>query len=87
MYEWDEAKRAGNLAKHGVDFAGMDEFDWSGAIVIPDTLHAYGETRFRAAGLIGQRLHMVVFTPRNGRLRIVSLRKANRRERERWASY
>ena len=27
-YEWDEAKRRGNLAKHGIDFATAAEFDW-----------------------------------------------------------
>jgi hypothetical protein len=30
-YEWDEAKRAANLAKHGVDFGDIARFDWSAA--------------------------------------------------------
>lgn len=84
MYEWDDAKRAGALAKHGVDFAAMAGFDWAGAVIIPDGRKDYGEARFRAAGLLNGRLHMVVFTRRTGRLRIISLRKANKREQDQW---
>jgi uncharacterized DUF497 family protein len=40
----------------------------------------YGEPRYQALGLIGDRLHMLVFTPRADRLHIISLRKANQRE-------
>ena len=40
----------------------------------------YGEPRFRAYGVIDSRLYCPVFTPRDGDTRIISLRKANRRE-------
>ena len=33
MYEWDEGKRQANLAKHGVDFADMDAFEWDTAVI------------------------------------------------------
>ncbi|HEY6873078.1 MAG TPA: BrnT family toxin [Geobacteraceae bacterium] len=79
-YEWDEAKRKTNQEKHGVDFAEVEGFDWETAFVIPDTRADYGELRYRAMGFVGKRLYALVFTPRSGTVRLVSLRKANPRE-------
>jgi uncharacterized DUF497 family protein len=79
-FEWDEAKRARNRRKHGADFDAAADFDWSGALVVEDQRRAYGERRFRALGLIGDRLHHIVFTVRGDAVRIISLRKANTRE-------
>lgn len=84
IYEWNEAKRAANLAKHGVDFAAMEDFDWQTARIEPDTRKDYGEPRFIATGYIADRLHIVVFTPRAGRTRLIGVRKANPRERKRY---
>ena len=84
MIEWDEAKRAAALALRGVDFASMTRFDWASAVIVPDDRTDYGEPRLRVTGLIDGRLHMAVVTPRGERLRIISLRKANARERKRW---
>ncbi|MWD26185.1 BrnT family toxin [Aquicoccus sp. SCR17] len=84
MYEWDEAKRRGNLAKHGVDFSAAEAFIWQSAFVITDDRRDYGEPRLRVLGLIGARVHLLVLTPRGDRLRIISLRKANRRETRKW---
>jgi len=79
-YDWDEAKRAANLAKHGVDFALAEDFAWNGALIVPDTRRDYGEPRFLAIGPIGAGLHVLVFTPRGETVRIIGLRKANDRE-------
>ncbi len=84
MPDWDEDKRTANLAKHGVDFADAERFDWSSAKTEHDLRHDYGEDRFESVGLIGERLHVLVFTPRATGRRIISLRKANPREIERW---
>ena len=86
MYDWDEAKRRANLAKHGVDFADMAMFDWPGAVVLEDDRRNYKERRLSATGHILGRLHVCIFTPRGGRLRIISLRKANRRDKREWES-
>ena len=51
--EWDEAKRAANLAKHGIDFLLAEQFDFEGAKIGPDARRDYGEPRFIALGLIG----------------------------------
>ncbi len=54
------------------------------AAIMPDDREAYGELRFRAYGLIGGRLHMLVFTMRGNHLRAISLRKANKKEARRY---
>lgn len=45
MFEWDEAKRAANLAKHGVDFAAVHRLDWSSSLTARDGRTDYGEDR------------------------------------------
>ena len=83
-YEWDEAKRRGNIAKHGIDFAESARFQWGTAIIEMDDRHS--EPRFRAFGYIGSRLHTVVYTERGGNTRIISIRKANPKEMQRYAA-
>jgi uncharacterized DUF497 family protein len=78
--EWDEAKRAANLAKHGVDFAAVAAFEWSTAALRFDVRRDYGEVRFRMLGMVAERVHAVIFTVRGPRLRIISFRKASARE-------
>jgi uncharacterized protein len=84
MFEWDEGKRQANLAKHGVDFAEAEGFDWDTAKQCPDERLDYGEARTKATGLIGNRVHVLVYAPRGMTKRIISLRKANRREIRDW---
>jgi uncharacterized protein len=86
MWDWDEAKRQTNLRKHGIDFAALAQFDWTTAQIEPDNRRDYGEDRFIAVGSIKDRLHKLIFTRRNGRVRVISFRKANRREQRKWAS-
>ena len=83
-YEWDEAKRHGNIAKHGIDFSAIERFQWSAALIEPDDRHS--EPRFRAFGYIELRLHTVVYTERMGNTRIISIRKSNAKEMERYAA-
>lgn len=86
MWTWDEGKRQANLAKHGVDFARVAEFDWASATVEPDERQDYGELRLKALGRIGGRLYVMAFTRRQGETRVISLRKANKREQRYWES-
>ena len=81
-YEWDENKRRANLEKHGIDFSAVYDFDWNTASQDQE-LHN-DELRAVAYGYIGERLHVVVFTERGNRTRIISLRKANPREVRRY---
>jgi uncharacterized DUF497 family protein len=84
MWDWDEPKRQANLAKHGVDFATVVNFDWSDATTEPDLRYDYGEDRFKSTGSIGERLYVLIYTLRGGRRRLISLRKANAREIDKW---
>jgi len=77
---WDERKRASNLKKHGVDFAIVQNFNFETALVLRDDRKNYGEVRYRAFGMINGRLHALAFTRREGRVRVISLRKSNARE-------
>ena len=80
-YEWDEDKRAANLARHGVDFAEVHRFAWATALEVRDDRRPYGEERWIALGRLDGRLHVLVFTDRQDVIRVISLRKANARER------
>ena len=83
MYEWDEAKRKSNLAKHYIDFNVIEDFDWDSAVI--EWNFRNFELRFTAIGYIGSRLHFVVYTWRGDNKRIISLRFASNEERDRYA--
>ena len=86
MWDWDEDKRQTNRAKHGVDFAEIELFDWPNAVTREDTRGDYGERRFISTARLHGRLHVCVWTLREGKARIIGLRKANPRERARHAA-
>ncbi|MXY42798.1 MAG: BrnT family toxin [Dehalococcoidia bacterium] len=83
QYEWDETKRQSNLGKHRIDFTAIHSFEWDTARI--ELSYRGGENRYTAIGYIGDRLHYVVYTKREDNRRIISLRKANRREERRYA--
>ena len=78
--EFDAAKNAANIRIRGLSFDRVVDFDWDSALVIEDRRRNYGEPRFRAMGYLDARLHVLVLVPRGAAVRIVSLRRANRRE-------
>lgn len=79
---YDSDKNDTNVIKHGVSFEQVYEFDWDSAVIYEDSRKDYGEERRIALGFIGKRLHVLVYTPRRDTVRIISLRKANKRERK-----
>lgn len=81
---FDPGKDASNRAKHGLSLAHAGELDLMTASVLPDDRLDYGEPRWRAYGMMDGRLHMLVFTFRDGTLRAISLRRANARECKRY---
>jgi len=82
MYEWDENKSTQCLKARGFDFSIVAGFDFDTAITIEDTRKEYGEGRYMSLGFIDDRLFSLVWTPREGVIRVISLRKANSRERQ-----
>lgn len=81
---FDPAKDAGNFLKHGIHLAEAAGLEWDAALVKPDSRHDYGEARKIGYAPIGSRLYCVVFVERANELRIISLRKANSREVDRY---
>ena len=80
----DPAKDKRNISERGLSFDLVGQLDWSTALVWEDKRKDYGESRYCVLGFIESRLHSVVFTPRNGKVRVISLRKANTREVKRY---
>lgn len=83
-FSFDAAKSERNLVERGLPFSLASEFDWSGALIEKDQRRDYGEDRYRAMGMIGDRLFHLVFAPRGTKVHIISLRKANAREVKRY---
>ena len=81
-YEWDENKRIANVAKHHVDFTDAEHFDWASAIETIDDRFNYKEERWIALGLIKNLLHVLTYTVRDENIRLINLRRANKRERK-----
>ena len=82
IYEWDEDKRHKNLEKHGLDFIiGYKIYESSEKITIPAKYEK--EVRWIDIAPLGQELLVftMIYTYRKERVRIISFRKANRKER------
>ena len=81
MFEWDPAKNATNRRKHGISFEeAIEIFDGP---VLSRADDIYGETRERSYGLIEDAVVVcVVHTERGAARRIISARKATKKERE-----
>ena len=82
--EFDPAKDAANLPKHGVSLALARELDWEAALVWVDERFEYGELRIIALAPKTGILYYVAFVNRGEVRRIISLRRANRREVKRY---
>ena len=80
--EWDETKRQWTLQVRGLDFADVHDFEFDKSITTLDRRKDYGESRFISTGYLHSRLCVLCWTVRNGGLRIISLRKANDREKK-----
>ena len=83
-FEWDDHKEAINREKHGIGFGAIEDAEWDVAMTWPDRRKDYGEERFIGYVPIHGRLHVAVFTERIPIWRLISLRKANARERNQY---
>ena len=80
--EWDEASGSGTLIERNLDFADVAWFEPETVRTVIDSRRDYGEVRYNSTGYLEGRLCTFCWTPRNGKVRVISLRKANARERE-----
>lgn len=80
-FEWDEAKNRTNQIKHKVGFELVEAFIWERAIIEPDLRRDYGEERYIARGPATDGLgYHVVFTVRGPRVRIITMRRFNKKD-------
>lgn len=79
-FEFDEAKSAANLAKHGIDFRAAQSLWTDRAVERP--LAYPQETRLLRIGMLDGKLWSAVFTMRNGRIRLISVRRSRKQEVE-----
>ena len=81
-FEWHEAKRRANLAKHGIDFVRAARIFEGRTVEWDDLRRHYGERRKIALGQVDHTVLFVVYTSREGKRRLISARKANPNERK-----
>ena len=80
--EFDPAKDEINIKKHGLSLTRAVDLEI--LAFIEDDRNDYSETRYRARGLIDGKAHCLAFTDRNGILRAISLRRAHKKEMDRY---
>lgn len=79
--EFDATKRDKTLEERGLDFARAGEVFAGRHFTGQDTRQDYAEDRFITVGLLDARLVVLVWTPRGEARRVISMRKANDREK------
>ena len=85
--EFDQDKRNKTLVERGLDFADAAMVFEGVHFTGQDTRMDYEEDRFITVGLLSERLVVLVWTPRGEARRIISMRKANDREKALFANY
>jgi uncharacterized DUF497 family protein len=78
--QFDTKKSKTNFAKHGFLLSACEDISWDSAVISKDTRKNYGEDRYVATAMRDDQMVTFVFTPRKGEIRIISLRKANKKE-------
>jgi uncharacterized protein len=81
---FDPVKNARNIAERSLPFDRVAGLDWETAVAVEDDRRDYGERRLRVMALLGRRLHVTVITFRADAMHVISFRKANSREIERY---
>jgi len=84
--DYDPAKNARNVKERQLSFERARDFDFDTAEIHQDGREAYPEERYVALGMLDANLHVLCFTPIEGGVRVISLRKANRTERKIYAN-
>jgi uncharacterized DUF497 family protein len=85
QFQWDREKCKKNIETHGIDFVDAAEIFSSPMLIIPDDRKSYGESRYIGMGEIQGRIMVIVYTDRSGDvIRIISLRKADKREQSKF---
>ncbi len=82
-FEWDENKNVSNCEKHGIDFNdAKGVLDDENCKISPDLRNNYGENRWKIIGKIYGSIISVIYTKRESAIRLISARKASKKERD-----
>ncbi|MEO1151479.1 MAG: BrnT family toxin [Pseudomonadota bacterium] len=85
MFEWDDEKNLANIEKHGIDFDTAKRIFEGQTLTIIDDRFDYGEVREISIGMVdGIAILTVAHTDREDKIRIISARRANQKERARY---
>lgn len=88
VLEWDPSKNEFNIRKHGFDFVDANRVFTGPMLVVRDDREEYGEERWLGIGWLDARVVAIVFSePDLQTIRVISLRKADRRERREFQEY
>jgi uncharacterized protein len=87
QFEWDQAKHDWTRRSRGFGFDTAARVFEGPTHEFPDERRDYGEVRMVALGLVEGEVLVVVYTDRGDVRRIISARRANRKERELWQSF
>ncbi len=79
--EFDEAKRAETIKARGLDMARAADVFAGATLTVEDDRQNYGEVRYITIGFLDDAMVVLVWTPRDDAYRIISMRRANERER------
>lgn len=82
-FEWDDDKNRSNIEKHGISFEMAKSIFETEHISTIDDRKDYGELRISAKGFLEGVMIMVTYTVRGSKIRIISARRANKKERGR----
>ncbi len=81
---FDPVKNARNVAERGLSFELVNQFDFDTAVIWIDARNEYPEVRISALGVLAGRVYALVFTETSNGIRVISFRKANKREVKRY---
>jgi uncharacterized protein len=87
LFEWDQKKNKKNLTKHGISFQEAKEIFQNIRLTSIDKRKKYGERREVSLGLLEDIPIIVIHTKRQQKIRIISARKANKKERRKFYEY
>jgi hypothetical protein len=80
-FEYDDDKSAANQEKHGIDFQVAQTL-WNDPDLLEIRAKSDDEPRFLVIGLIGRKHWSAVVTYRNGKIRLISVRRSRKKEVE-----
>ena len=86
-FEWDVAKSEATFHERGIDFEAAARVFDGGYVEREDLRQDYGEPRYVVTGAVEGSVISVIWTPRDGRRRIISAWPASNRERREYRGY